>query len=96
MALLSWQKMSNNKIAAGVHTTVTAVDVIPASTVQLSAIAAAVATLLDVPSDDLAQVSVDWAGGALTIKTWKTSGTDPTPLAATTFGKRVSWMAMGT
>ena len=96
MALLSYQKFSNHKIAAGVHTTVAAVDVLPASTVRLSAIAAAVATLVDSPTDDPCWVSVDWADGTLTIKTWRTNGTDPTPLAATTFGKRVSWLAMGT
>jgi hypothetical protein len=37
------------------------------------------------------------AAGSIIIKTWQnTSGSDPTPTAATTFGKKVNWIAIGT
>ncbi len=36
------------------------------------------------------------AAGSIIIKGWKnTGGTDPTPAAATTFGKKVNWWAYG-
>jgi hypothetical protein len=41
-------------------------------------------------------VTIPATGGTFTLKTWKnTGGTDPTPIAATTFGKVVSWIAFG-
>jgi hypothetical protein len=63
-----------------------------------------VACLDDSPGDDPMLVSAtigDQAGtpaaGSVIIKTWKnTGGTDPTPLAATTFTKKVNWIAIGT
>ena len=37
------------------------------------------------------------AAGSIIIKTWQnTGGADPTPAAATTFGKKVNWIAIGT
>lgn len=33
--------------------------------------------------------------GSFNLKTWKTDGTDPTPVAATAFGKLISWIAIG-
>jgi hypothetical protein len=92
------------KIASGVWTTASAADTITAN--GLHVILAATATLVDDPGDDPLYVSVSFdptatptAGGVdttFTLKTWKdTGGTDPTPAAATTFSKRVSWIAIG-
>lgn len=89
------------KIARGQHTTVTAADTIVTG---LATVASVVATLESDPGDDPMLVSAqvgDQAGapaaGSIIIKTWKnTSGTDPTPAAATTFTKKVNWIAIGT
>jgi hypothetical protein len=36
------------------------------------------------------------AAGSFLLKTWKnTGGTDPTPAAASTFSKKVNWIAYG-
>ena len=36
------------------------------------------------------------ASGSILIKTWQnTGGTDPTPAAASTFAKKVNWIAVG-
>jgi hypothetical protein len=36
------------------------------------------------------------ASGSFLLKTWKnTGGTDPTPAVATTFSKKVNWIAIG-
>jgi hypothetical protein len=83
------------KIVAAQHVTVTASDVVKTG---LQRVTAAMVTLASDPTDDPLHVSVviPGSGGDLTIKTWKnTSGTDPTPIAATTFGKAVSWIACG-
>lgn len=91
---------SGYKIARGVHTTVTASDTVATG---LSTVVAIVATLESDPGDNPLLVSAsigDQAGapaaGSVLIKTWKTDGTDPTPVAATTFSKKVNWVAIGT
>jgi hypothetical protein len=86
--------------ARGVATTVAAVDTIVTGLALLTSVHA---TLADDPSDDPFMVSAsigDQAGapaaGSFYLKTWKnTGGTDPTPLAATTFSKKVNWSASG-
>ncbi len=89
------------KIARGQLTTVTAADTVVTG---LATVIAVVASMESDPGDDpfmcSAQVG-DQAGtpaaGSVIIKTWKnTGGTDPTPLAATTFSKKVNWIAVGT
>ncbi|WP_439399067.1 hypothetical protein ACRQ5Q_16935 [Bradyrhizobium sp. PMVTL-01] len=88
------------KIARGQATTVTAADTIDTG---LAAVAAVVVSLESDPGDDPFMVSAqigDQAGapvaGSIIIKTWKnTGGTDPTPVAATTFAKKVNWVAIG-
>jgi len=87
------------KIARGQHTTVAAADTVVTG---LATVVAAVASMDSDPGDDPEQVSAtigDQAGapaaGSIIIKTWKNSGTDPTPLAATTFSKKVNWVAIG-
>lgn len=88
------------KFVAGQATTATASDTIVTG---LSTLYGAVATLEDNPVDDPSWVSAaigDQAGtpaaGSFLLKTWKnTSGSDPTPAAATTFSKKVNWIAFG-
>ena len=89
------------KIARGVTTTATASDTVATG---LTTVIAAVASLEDAPGLDpgLCQAVVgDQAGtpaaGSILIKTYKfTSTANPTPIAATTFTKKVSWVAIGT
>jgi hypothetical protein len=89
------------KIARGVHTTVAASDTVVTG---LATVVAVVASMGSDPVDDPFMCSAtigDQAGspaaGSVLIKTWKnTGGTDPTPLAATTFTKLVNWIAIGT
>jgi hypothetical protein len=92
---------SVQKTACGQATTVTATDTIATG---LNTVVAVVASFDDSPVDDPEFVSAtigDQAGtpvaGSFILKTWKnTGGTDPTPLAATTFSKKVNWIAIGT
>ena len=92
---------SGYRIAAGQHTTVAASDTLVTG---LTEVKLAVAVLDSDPGDDpfLVTCSIgDQAGapaaGSILIKTWKnTGGTDPTPIAATTFSKKVNWIAVGT
>ncbi len=89
------------KIARGQQLTVTAADTVATG---LATVVAVVASMESDPADDPFMCSAqigDQAGspvaGSIIIKTWKnTGGTDPTPLAATTFGKKVNWIAIGT
>lgn len=88
------------KVARGQLTTVTAADTVVTG---LSTVAAVTVSLESDPGDDPFMASAqigDQAGapaaGSIIIKTWKnTGGTDPTPLAATTFAKKVNWVAIG-
>jgi predicted RecA/RadA family phage recombinase len=88
------------KTVAGQATTATASDTIVTG---LSKVVSVIAGLDDDPGDDPMLVSAsigDQAGapaaGSFLLKTWKnTGGTDPTPVAASTFGKKVNWIAVG-
>jgi hypothetical protein len=88
-------------LACGQHTTASASDTIVTG---LKTVLAVVACLDADPSDDPEWVSAsigDQAGtpaaGSFLLKSWKnTSGTDPTPVAASTFTKKVNWIAVGT
>jgi predicted RecA/RadA family phage recombinase len=88
------------RIARGQLTTTSASDTVVTG---LAKVVAAVATLDSDPVDDpmFATASIgDQAGapaaGSILVKTWKnTAGTDPTPAAATTFAKKVNWIAVG-
>ncbi|WP_141713643.1 hypothetical protein [Bradyrhizobium elkanii] len=88
------------KVARGQLTTVTAADTVVTG---LASVAAVIVSLESDPGDDPFMVSAqigDQAGapaaGSIIIKTWKnTGGTDPTPVAATTFVKKVNWVAIG-
>ena len=92
------------KIARGVLTTVTASDTVVTG---LATVVAVVVSMGDDPSADPAFASAtvgDQAGapaaGSVLVKTWKptTPGAagNPTPIAATTFAKKVNWIASGT
>lgn len=98
---LSIGQLAGNYLpAAGQATTVTASDTIVTG---LALVVGVVVSLNDDPSDDPFLVTAtigDQAGtpaaGSFILKTWKnTGGTDPTPLAATTFSKKVNWWAFG-
>lgn len=88
------------RTVAGQLTTVTATDTVVTG---LAKVIAVVASLDDNPGDNPEWVSAtigDQAGapaaGSVIIKTWQnTAGNDPTPAAATTFGKKVDWIAVG-
>ena len=88
------------KIASGQTTTVAASDTIVTG---LRKVLYAVSNLEDAPviGCDRAQANVgDQAGtpaaGSILLKTFKpTTTTDTTPIAATTFGKKVNWMCLG-
>jgi hypothetical protein len=92
---------AGKKFVAGQLTTVTATDTVVTG---LATVIACGATLDDSPGDDPMLVSAtlgDQAGapaaGSIIVKTWKnTGGTDPTPVAASTFSKKVNWWAYGT
>jgi hypothetical protein len=89
------------KFARGQLTTVTAADTVVTG---LSTVTAVVASLESDPVDNPFMVTAQIgdqaaapAAGSIIIKTWQnTTGTDPTPAAATTFGKKVNWIAIGT
>jgi len=89
------------RLARGQATTVAASDTIVTG---LATVVAVVASLDSDPIDDPEWVSAsigDQAGtpaaGSFLLKTWKnTAGNDPTPAAASTFGKKVNWIAIGT
>jgi hypothetical protein len=88
------------KIARGQLTRVTAADTVVTG---LSTVVSVVASLESDPTDNPFMVTArigDQAGapaaGSIIIKTWQnTGGTDPTPAAASTFGKKVNWTAIG-
>lgn len=89
------------KIARGVHSTVAASDTVVTG---LTTVVAVVATLESDPVLDplLVTASIgDQAGapaaGSIYIKSWKaTAANDVNPAAATTFTKKVNWIAVGT
>lgn len=98
--VFSESKQRNLKVVAGIQTTVAASDTIVTG---LKKVLYAVASLEDAPviGADRAQAVVgDQAGtpaaGSILLKTFKpTASGDATPIAATTFGKKVSWVAVG-
>ena len=94
MPILSPATLENNyKVSFGQLTTVTAADAVATG---LTTVLSAVACLDDNPGDNPMLASCTFSGGTITVKTWQnTSGTDPTPVAATTFSKKVNWIAIG-
>lgn len=91
---------SNGKrFVAGQITTSTATDTVVTG---LTTVEACGGTYDTDPADDNLLVSVtkgDQAGapaaGSIVVKSWKTDGSDPTPTAATSLSKLVSWWAWG-
>ena len=89
--------IATENTAAGQWTTVTASDTVVTG---LGALSSAVASFETDPADANLLVSCQIgnqagapAAGSIIIKTWKTDGVDPTPVAATVFGKKVNWIA---
>ncbi|BCP53788.1 hypothetical protein K32_24050 [Kaistia sp. 32K] len=89
-----------SRVVGGQLTTVTAADTVATG---LAKVISVVAILESDPTDNpewvTAQVGDQSAApiaGSIILKTWQnTGGTDPTPVAATTFGKKVNWIAYG-
>lgn len=89
------------KIARGQATTATASDTVVTG---LATVVSCVANLEDAPvigCDRAQAVKGDQAGtpaaGSILIQTYKPTGSgDATPIAATTFSKKVNWIAIGT
>lgn len=87
------------RLAAGIHTTASATDTVVTGLAHVIGAVAQFET--DVADANMhAQAVVgDQAGspaaGSIVVKTWKTSGSDPTPIAADAFSKKVSWIAFG-
>lgn len=88
-------------VARGQHTTVDADDTVVTG---LATVVAVVASLDDDPVAGCQWVTAGIgdqdgapAAGSVFIKTWKATASDDTaPTAATTFGKKVNWIAVGT
>lgn len=94
------QVASDVRTVYGQHTTVAAADTIVTG---LAAVQGIIAVLDDDPVDGVMDVSAsigDQAGapaaGSALIKGWKSTDGDATLIAATTFGKKVNWVAWGT
>ena len=88
------------RIARGVATTASATDTIATG---LTTVAAVVVSFQTDPADANLLVSATIGNqsdapvaGSFILNTWKTDGTDPTPVAATSFSKAVNWIAIGT
>lgn len=89
------------KFARGQITTASAADTVATG---LAAVAAVVVAMEDDPADGFFMVSAQIgnqagapAAGSMIIKSWQnTTGSDPTPVAAVAFGKKVNWIAIGT
>lgn len=81
-------------VATGVQTTVAASDSVPTG---LSSVVAVFATLNSDPVAGCQFVTAAiGAAGAISLKTWMATAAGNTALiAATTFGKSVSWVAYG-
>jgi len=87
------------RTVGGQHTTVTAADTVVTG---LASVIAVVASYDTDPADANTYVSAtigDQAGapaaGSVIIKSWMQSGSDPTPIAADAFAKKVNWIAVG-
>lgn len=81
------------KLVAGQHTTVAAEDALTFP--GIGTIVSAVVCFGTDPADANTYASCTFTAGTLTIKTWKTSGTDPTPVAADAFSKLVNYIVVG-
>ena len=97
MIIIAPNDLANqNKIQIDTVLSVAAVDTIQT---KLKRVDHVVAVLTDDPGDDPMSASAVVNASdpsKIDVKTWKnTGGTDPTPVAATTFGKRVTYTAYG-
>ena len=88
------------KVARGQHTTVDENDTVVTG---LATVVSVVAGLDDDPVDGCMHVTASIgdqngapAAGSILIKTWKSTDADASLVAASTFGKKVNWIAIGT
>src|SRR5665213_1298015 len=90
----------SDKMASGQATTVTAVDTIVTGLgTGLKSVVACfaddVGLTWDMVTCNLGDQNVAPAPGSFYLKSWEpTSNANPTPIAATTFGKKVNWIAI--
>lgn len=84
---------SNLKVIAGVHTTVAAADTVTFP--GITKVVSIAVCLGEDQADALMSATAAPSGTGVVIKTWKTSGTDPTPIAADAFSKKVNYVAVG-
>lgn len=87
-----------DQLASGQFTTVTATDTVVTGLPKLAAVLVSFdSDIGDNPEWVTATIGNQTgapAAGSFTLKTWQnTTGTDPTPVAATTFAKVVNWVA---
>lgn len=96
MDIISESKSTNLKIVSDTATTASATDTINTGLRKLNRV---VVSFESDPGDANLQVSAvpvgESAPGSFVLKTWKTDGSDPTPVAATSFAKKVAWIAVG-
>jgi hypothetical protein len=88
------------RMAAGQRTTAAAVETIVTGLTTVTSVVVSFETDVADPNELVTAQIGDQAGspaaGSIIIKTWKTDGTDPTPVASTSFSKKVNWIAFGT
>jgi hypothetical protein len=86
------------RIARGQFTTVTAADTVATGLNTVVAVIAQMESDLAVGVESITSQVGDQVGtpvaGSIILKSWKTLG--GTPAAATTFGQKVNWLAIGT
>lgn len=87
--------VTSHRSVHAVHTTVATVDTITAESLGLSKVLGVVASLGSDAGDALINVTADVANNSVVLKTWKHDGSDPTPVAATVFSKRVHLAVFG-
>lgn len=89
------------KVARGVATTVTAADTIATGLATVIVAVASYETDIAIGNllcqAEVGDQSASPVAGSIILKTWQaTSVSNPTPIAATVFSKKVSWIAIGT
>jgi len=91
--------MHGTRVVFGTHTTVAAADTVVTGLAVVLMVIAGWETLIADANYNVQAQKGDQAGtpaaGSIVIRTFKTDGTDPTPVAADAFSKLVNWIAIG-
>lgn len=96
MDIISPSTLSNGvKVFSNTHVTVAAVDTITiAGARKINRVIASFETD-SADANYLVSAKPGTVDGTIVISSWRTDGTDPTPVAATAFTKRVAYIAVG-